>query len=235
MQALLSEKAPNEASTISHKVREFSHYKFLRYDCNNPAVLDVAFHASAGARQFIVIKTKKTHPSQVWQALQAAAAFDPATGKIIVAVDDDIDPRDPEAVNWAMCFRMQPHRDTKVVTGRVSALDHSVAPPEETPWGVPYPFPDGASALLVNATRDWPYPPVSLPRREFMERARTIWDELGLPALQPNSLWHGYELGYWPAELAEEAERAVQGDYLVNGERALERRQRHEDTRRRPG
>jgi 4-hydroxy-3-polyprenylbenzoate decarboxylase len=87
----------------------------------------------------------------------------------------------------------------------------------------------------VNATRDWPYPPVSLPRREFMERARTIWDELGLPALQPNSLWHGYELGYWPAELAEEAERAVQGDYLVNGERALERRQRYEDTRRRPG
>jgi UbiD family decarboxylase len=232
MQALLSEKTPSEASTLSHKMREYVHYKFLRYDCNNPGVVDVAFQSAAGSRQFIVIQMKKAHPSQVWQALHAAAVFDPATGKIIIAVDDDIDPRDPDAVNWAMCFRMQPHRDTKVVTGKVSALDHSVVPPAEHPFGVPYPFPDGTSAILINATRDWAYPPVSLPRREYMERARAIWEELGLPTLQPTTPWHGYELGYWPSELAEEAARAVRGEALENGARALERRQRFEQVER---
>jgi UbiD family decarboxylase len=224
MQVLLSEKTPSEASTMSHKMREYMYYKFLRFDCNNPAILEVAFHAASGPRQFIVIRMKPTHPSQAWQALHAASSFDPATGKIIIVVDEDIDAHDTDAVNWAICFRVQPHRDTRVVTGKVSALDHSVAPPAEHPFGISYPFPEGASSLLVNATRDWTYPPVSLPRREYMEAAKALWEELGLPRLQPKTPWYGYELGYWPQELAEEADRAMRGEYLANGAAAEQRR-----------
>ena len=44
-----------------------------------------------------------------------------------------------------------------------------------------------------------PMPPLALPKREFMERARKIWDELGLPALKPQPPWHGYSLGDWDA------------------------------------
>lgn len=46
----------------------------------------------------------------------AASAFDPNLGKIVIVVDKDIDPDDPDAVNWALSFRMQPHRDTRIIT-----------------------------------------------------------------------------------------------------------------------
>ena len=47
-----------------------------------------------------------------------------------------------------------------------------------------------------------------------MERAKAIWEELGLPALKPEAPWFGYSLGEWPEELDEAAERAVKGDYF---------------------
>ena len=32
------------------------------------------------------------------------------TSKMIIVVDEDIDPKDPDMVMWAMSFAMQPHR-----------------------------------------------------------------------------------------------------------------------------
>ena len=54
------------------------------------------------------------------------------------------------------------------------------------------------STLLIDATLKHPAPPLALPAREFMERARVIWDELHLPTLSPRPPWHGYSLGDWP-------------------------------------
>jgi 4-hydroxy-3-polyprenylbenzoate decarboxylase len=75
------------------------------------------------------------------------------------------------------------------------------------------------SALLINATRHWPYPPVSLPRRDFMERAKAIWGELGLPSLKPRMPWYGYSLGAWTAQDEEEADLALKGEHFVTGEK----------------
>jgi len=50
-------------------------------------------------------------------------------------------------------------------------------------------------------------------KREYMERARKIWEELGLPKLKPESPWFGYSLGEWPDELERAAELAMKGDY----------------------
>jgi 4-hydroxy-3-polyprenylbenzoate decarboxylase len=57
-----------------------------------------------------------------------------------------------------------------------------------------------------------------------MERARAIWEELGLPPLSPKPPGYGYPLGDWDEELEEEARLAVQGDYLLNGEKLKSRR-----------
>jgi 4-hydroxy-3-polyprenylbenzoate decarboxylase len=75
------------------------------------------------------------------------------------------------------------------------------------------------SALLIAATRKADFPPISLPKREDMERARQIWEELGLPEIQLQEPWHGYSLGLWPEELEAEARLAVQGAYDKVGER----------------
>ncbi|OLC31067.1 MAG: hypothetical protein AUH81_18725 [Candidatus Rokubacteria bacterium 13_1_40CM_4_69_5] len=57
-----------------------------------------------------------------------------------------------------------------------------------------------------------------------MERAKVIWEELGLPALKPESPWYGYSLGEWCDEFEDEARLAVQGDAFVVGERLAQRR-----------
>jgi 4-hydroxy-3-polyprenylbenzoate decarboxylase len=202
-------------------------YKFLRYDCNIPSITDVAFHESSGAWLYVVIQMKKTNPAQPWQALNAAVAFDPTIGKIIIVVDEDIDPRDPDSVNWALSFRMMPHRDTRITRGKGSMLDHSAAPPGSlTHESQTFPTVDGTSALLMDATRKWPYPPVSLPKREFMERALSIWEAEGLPKLKLKMPWYGYDLGYWNPEFAEEAELALRGEYYKIGEKLAQGRVR---------
>ena len=45
---------------------------------------------------------------------------------------------------------------------------------------------DGQDAsVLIDATLKEDFPPISLPKREYMERAKVIWEELGLPKLKP--------------------------------------------------
>ena len=57
--------------------------------------------------------------------------------------------------------------------------------------------------MLMDATRKWPNPPISLPRRDYMERARELWEDLELPPLRPKAPWHGVSLGHWPEAEAE--------------------------------
>jgi len=194
--------------------------KFLRKDCGMP-VLDVALHESSGASAYCVIRMKKSHPAQPWQVLHAAAALSPPIRKFITVVDEDIDPWDADAVNWALSFRVQPHRDIQTTQGIVSWLDPSSAPTDEP---LEFPIPSGNSALLIDATIKWDYPPVSLPRKKFMERARRIWEEEGLPTLSVREPWHGYTLGRWSSENEEEAQLALIGEHYQTGEKLARQR-----------
>lgn len=221
--SFLSQFPPSESSKLRQISTEAVFYKFLKYDCNIPGIIDVALHENSGSTSYCVIRMKKTHPSQAWQALNGAAALDPQLGKFIIVVDEDIDPRDADSVNWALSFRVQPHRDTRITTGRVPALDPSANPPWEPDPGY---LQTTASSLLIDATRKWDYPPVSLPKREYMERSKKIWEELGLPELNPKVPWYGYSLGYWTKVNEEEAELALRGEYAVTGEKLASQRKR---------
>ena len=59
-----------------------------------------------------------------------------------------------------------------------------------------------------------------------MERAKEIWEELGLPELKPEAPWYGYPLGQWDPELDEEAELAVKSEYFKTGEKLAKMRKR---------
>ena len=79
--------------------------------------------------------------------------------------------------------------------------------------------------MLIDATLKENFPPISLPKREFMERAKVIWEELGLPKLKPESPWFGYSLGEWSDDMEDSARRATRGDYFETG-KLLEKRRR---------
>lgn len=220
--AFLSQFPPSESSKLRQVGDEAAFYKFLKHDCNIPGILGVAIHESSGSAEYIVIRMKKTHPSQPWQALNGAAALIPNVGKIFIVVDEDIDPWDANSVNWALSFRMQPHRDLRITLGKVSGLD-----PSSAPHGDPdrkYPKPHGVSAMLIDATMKWAYPPISLPREEFMLAAKKIWEEEGFPRLYFRNPWHSYSLGQWTEENEEEAQLALKGEHYRTGEKLAKQR-----------
>ena len=80
------------------------------------------------------------------------------------------------------------------------------------------------SRVLIDATMKWPYPPVALPKREFMEKARALWEELGLTPLKLREPWWGQNLGCWSDEEEEQANLAVKGEYYKTGEVQARRR-----------
>lgn len=221
--ALMSQFPPSESSKIKHTGTEKVIHKFLRYDAGNPAVVDVALHdeVSGSGQAFCVIKMRKNSTADVWRALNATAGYVGSYAKVTIAVDEDIDIRDPAMINWALCFNVRPDQDVVIAKGKSPGLDPSCYPPgtarHESRMA-------STSALLIDATRPWPYPPVSLPKIEFMERAKMIWEELGLAPLKPRMPWYGYSLGDWTREDEEEAELALRGEHFVTGEKAKSRR-----------
>jgi len=219
-QGIISEFPPSESTVIRKAAFDAIYLKHLRDACNIPSVTRIACHEMASCNMMFVIQLDRPAPGQPWQALRAAAAFDPSLGKIFIAVDRDVDPDSMDAILWALSYSMQPHRDVEIVRGKVPRLDPSVTPgPDEH-----YPEGRGASAMLVNACREHPYLPVSLPRRDFMDKAIRRWTALGLPALDLKSPWHGYELTQWTEENREEAELAVTGRSFETGAKLAKRR-----------
>jgi 4-hydroxy-3-polyprenylbenzoate decarboxylase len=222
---IISQFPPSESSIMRKIGYENVYLKFLKHDCNNPNVLDVGLMEMSQAR-FIVVKMKKTHPAQPWQALYAATAFDPQYGKIVVTVDEDIDPRDPDGLIWALSFAMQPHRDIRIVRGKYPELDVSAFRQDASRQEKDFPGDEGSGAILIDATRKFPYPPKSLPKKEYMEAALKIWKEEGLPELQLKDPWYGEELGFWPAEYRDDAEKIVKGEQYLVGKRLEQKLER---------
>ena len=230
-QGFFSQYPPSESSVIRGTGREGALYQHLKNASKQPWIRGVACHESTGSSGLIVIQVAKTEQANIWQTLEEAQRWvygNSASTKLLVAVDEDISIRDADSVNWALSFRMQPHRDCRIVETPARALmDHSVLPPEDLAKGnigdknaLKY------SRLLLNATMKWAYPPVSLPKKEFMDRALQIWKEEKLPPLKLKEPWWGYSLGFWPAEDDEDAALAVRGDYKIVGEKLAKQRRK---------
>jgi 4-hydroxy-3-polyprenylbenzoate decarboxylase len=220
--AFLSQFPPSESSKIRIISQEANVYKFLRYDCGIPGILEVGLHEASGSNAILVIRLKKMDPNQPWKALNCAAGYSDM-GKVIIAVDEDIDPHDPDSFLWALAFRMQPHLDSNVNPGKLLSLDPSVFSQHGYSAGgfVSAAPRTDASALLIDATRKGDYPPVSLPKREYMERAKEIWEKLDLAKLNPKTPWYGYSLGLWTEENEQEAELALRGEHFITGEKLV--------------
>lgn len=216
----ISQVTPSESSVIKRDAYNALFYRYLKTERRIPSVSRVVMHeALTNLRKVIFIQMKQPSQEDVWRALYAAVSNDPGVGKIIIAVDEDIDPENLDAVFWAMAYRMKPHEDVVVLPHRGKGHGppfYSHHPNEE--------LPPEDSALLMNATLKEPFPPVALPKREYMERAKEIWEELGLPKLKPENPWFGYSLGQWDDEVEEDAQRALRGEHYVTGEKLATRR-----------
>lgn len=177
VQAFLSQMPPSESSCIRSIGRESTLLKHLKEDLRLP-VRDVHLLEHGGAAAYLVVSIKKTHPVQPRTVMFACWAYAPQFGKFTVVVDEDIDVRDPDEVNWALSFRVQPESDAFIMSGTAAvSLDPSQAAAavrqEESTRRV-------SSKIGIDATRKHKYPALSLPPREHLERVRRDWKQYGL-------------------------------------------------------
>lgn len=224
---ITSQMPPSESSKLKKIGQDNTYLFYLRSHCGIPQVEDLTFHEIA-IDSWCVIKMKPCDLAVAWQALYALPGRHNHVGKIVIAVDDDIDSHDFESVVWALSYRMQPDRDIVVLRDRCSGLDPSGELRFATSAGHSAELVYG-SIMLINAMQKKHYPPVSLPAKQYMERAKAIWEELGLPKLTPRVPWHGYERGDWSDRDREEAAWAVAGEYYRTGERAKQERRPIDD------
>ena len=215
--SIISQVTPSESSLIKRVALEPLYTQHLRQALGLQGVKRVSMHEPlTNLRKVVVVVLDRGMPrTEVWRALYGAAAWNRAAGKYIIAVNDDIDPDNADALLWAMSYRANP------------ALDLQILPHRDQGHGPRSSRNNGEDAsVLIDATLKEDFPPISLPKREYMERAREIWQELGLPALKPEAPWFGYSLGDWPAELDDAAQLAVRSEYFQTGEKLVQRRRK---------
>jgi len=206
--SFISQVTPSESSVIRKVAMEPLFLDHLKRTLGVRGVVRVGMHEPLTSLYAVIAIqfARGTPESEIWRALEGAASLHRFAGKWIIAIDEDIDPDNADAVLWAMSYRCQPQYDLHV-------LPHK--DPGHGPRG---PRDAGESAaVLVNATLKGTFAPVALPERVFMENARKIWERLGLPPLTPQPPWHGYDLGFWPSELAQQARMATESDYFALG------------------
>ena len=211
--SIISQVTPSESSVIKKVAYEPLFLNHLRNTLSIKGIRAVVMHERlTNLRPVIFLQfAAETPRSEVWRGLSGASNLISNCGKVVVAVSEDIDARSTDAVLWSLAYRANPIEDVHI------------APYRGGVQGAQYGPRSADSTMLIDATRKRPMPPLALPAREFMENAKAIWEELGLPALTVQSPWHGYTLGDWTETWETFARRTIAGDWEVTGRETFAR------------
>jgi 4-hydroxy-3-polyprenylbenzoate decarboxylase len=211
--SIISQVTPSESSVIKKVAYEPLFLDHLRNTLAIKGIRAVVMHERlTNLRPVIFLQfAAETPHSEVWRGLSGASTLMSGCGKIVIAVSEDIDPHSTDAVLWSLAYRSNPIEDVHISPHRGGVQGAQYGPRATD------------SSMLIDATRKRPMPPLALPARQFMEQAKTIWEELGLPALAVQSPWHGYTLGDWTETWETFARRATAGDWESTGRETLAR------------
>ena len=212
--SIISQVTPSESSVLKKVAMEPLFFTHLRRQLGIKEVRRVVMHEPlSNLRKVIFVQYAHGTPrSEVWRGLHGASTLLSDCGKVCIAVSEDIDPTNADAVFWSLAYRANPMQDTHIAPHRSAGHGPKSGPREKD------------STFLIDATLKHSAPPLALPARQYMEQARTIWQELGLPTLTPQPPWHGYSLGDWSPAWERYAERAVAGQWQQSGEETFARR-----------
>jgi 4-hydroxy-3-polyprenylbenzoate decarboxylase len=211
--SIISEVTPSESSILKKSAYEALFTAHLKTQLQIAGLIKVVMHEPlTNLRKVLFVQLKPGTPqSEVWRALHGAASLQAQCGKIVIAVSQDIDPANADAIFWSLAYRSNPIEDVLIV-------------PYKAGGHGPKSGSGGESSMLIDATLKHPMPPLALPAKPYMERSRQLWEELGLPRLTARAPWHGYDLGDWSPAWQTFADNAAKGAWEVNGEGTLQRR-----------
>jgi UbiD family decarboxylase len=153
-----------------------------------PGVKSVYLTSAGGGSLHLVVSVEKLYEGygkMVGMAFLSAPAS--RSIKRVVVVDDDIDPLDSLAVEWAIATRVQAHRDIEILTEMPStSIDPSLPASEQTRTA-------RGSKMIIDATRydARSYPAVCLPAAEAMAKVERDWERYGIDIGHVSQSNHG--------------------------------------------
>lgn len=132
----------------------------------------------------VVVQVRQAYPGHAMKAGLAAAVEHMSMGRFVVLVDEDINPRDPEDVLWAMGTRCDPETDITILTGCQSNILDPRLPPDKRERG-DY----TCSQAIVNACKpfhwrdQFPRTNVASPelRQQVLQKWRHLFDRTSAP------------------------------------------------------
>ncbi len=142
--SFISQVTPSESSVIRRVAMEPVYLHHLRSVLGIAGVKRVAMHEPLTSLYAVIAIqcARGTPETEIWRALYGAASLHRFAGKCVIAVDEDIEADNADALLWAMSYRCQPQHDLKVV------------PHKDPGHGPRGPRDDGESAaVLINASR----------------------------------------------------------------------------------
>ena len=172
---IISQVTPSECSVIKKVAYEPLFLAHLKQSLGVKGIRRVVMHERlTNLRPVIFLQFAANTPrTEVWRGLHGASTLQSNCGKIVIAVSEDIDPASMDAVLWSLAYRTNPVEDMHIVPHRGGVQGAQYGPATR-------PTPGCWSTRRASA----PMPPLALPTREFMEHARALWEELGLPRAQ---------------------------------------------------
>jgi UbiD family decarboxylase len=212
--SIVSQVTPSESSVLKKVAYEPMFLEHLRHVLGIRGVTRVVMHEPlTNLRKVIFVQFARGTPkTEVWRGMQGAASLQAQCGKLVIAVSDDIDPENADAIFWSLAYRSDFNTDVLTMPYRSSGHGPKSARAAEE------------GTLLIDATLKHDMPPLALPAEAYMTRAKELWQELGLPRITPQPPWHGYDLGDWSAEWSAFADAAVRGEWRASGENTFARR-----------
>lgn len=212
--SIISQVTPSESSVLKKVAYEPMFLEHLKSVLNIRGIKRVVMHEPlTNLRKVIFLQFEHSaQKAEVWRGMQGAASLQAQCGKLVIAVSEDIDPENADAIFWSLAYRADFTEDVLVTPYRSSGHGPKSgrAPLEGT--------------LLIDATLKHKMPPLALPAEEYMLRAKSIWEELDLPPLSPQSPWHGYHLGDWSDMWTSYASAAAKGNWRTSGAATFGRR-----------
>ena len=148
-------------------------------------ICDLAIARGSAGVAILVVQLKRTQAGNAATIGRTLAKINFGQ-KFIYLVDEDVDLRDQETLNWALSSRVDPERDVHIVSNvSIYQYDPSTlarAKSEGKELGSP---PYKSSMAIVDATLKCTVPEVALPGRSLMQRVLDRWGEIGLPPIFP--------------------------------------------------
>src|SRR5450830_124423 len=118
--SIISQVTPSESSTIKKVAYEPLFLTHLRDHLSIRGIQRVVMHEPlTNIRKVIFLQfAPGTQRTEVWRGLHGAATLQAACGKIVIAVSDDIDPTNTDAIFWSLAYRSNPIEDVHIAPYR---------------------------------------------------------------------------------------------------------------------